>query len=124
MEKINVLFVEDDEIDKLALERHIEKECLPIEYSIVKSIKDAKLELVNKKFDIVVSDFMVLDGTAFDLIDEFNKKELPFIVITGGGSEEIAVKAMKSGAQDYLIKDPNRNYLKFLFVSIENVLKN
>ncbi|MBC8481984.1 MAG: hypothetical protein H8D47_04885, partial [Planctomycetes bacterium] len=46
------------------------------------------------------------------------------IITRGGGTEKTAVKAMKAGACDYLIKDNNRNYLKLLPVIIESVIEN
>lgn len=51
------------------------------------------------------------------------KKDIPVIITAGTGSEEIAVKLMKSGAKDYLIKDLDNNYLKMLPVVIENTLE-
>jgi signal transduction histidine kinase/DNA-binding response OmpR family regulator len=61
------------------------------------------------------------DGTAFDLFDE--AKDVPIIMLTGSGDEELAVKAMKAGAADYLIKDPERNHLKTLLVTVENAIR-
>jgi PAS domain S-box-containing protein len=49
--------------------------------------------------------------------------ETPIIFITGAGDQEIAVQAMKAGAYDYLIKDPERKYLEFLPITVQNAIK-
>jgi PAS domain S-box-containing protein len=47
----------------------------------------------------------------------------PIIMVTGGGSEQIAVEALKLGARDYLVKDPAGNYLDLLPLVIEQALQ-
>jgi two-component system sensor histidine kinase/response regulator len=46
----------------------------------------------------------------------------PTIMITGGGSEMIAVEAMKLGARDYIVKDVEGGYLELLPAVIAHVL--
>ncbi|MBN2008778.1 response regulator [candidate division KSB1 bacterium] len=118
--RIKLFLVEDDRIDQMAFEKFVEKENLPYEYIVAGSIKSAKTYLTKHKFDIILSDFQLNDGNAFELFDKVN--ETPIIMVTGTGDEEIAVTAMKAGAYDYLIKDMNGNYLKTLPVTVENAL--
>jgi signal transduction histidine kinase len=56
-----------------------------------------------------------------DLVHE-KEPDLPVIVVTGTGSEEIAVEAMKRGAADYVIKSPN--HIRRLPFTIMTALKN
>ncbi len=46
----------------------------------------------------------------------------PTIMVTGGGSEEVAVEAMKLGASDYVVKDAEGGYLDLLPTVIERLL--
>jgi signal transduction histidine kinase/DNA-binding response OmpR family regulator len=117
---IRLFFVEDDRIDQMAFEKFVLKEKLPYEYIIANSINDAKTILKENRFDIVLCDFQLNDGNAFDLFKLAN--DTPIIIVTGTGDEEIAVTAMKAGAYDYLIKDIQGNYLKTVPVTIENAL--
>jgi len=119
--RIRLLFVEDDKIDQMAFERFAKKENLPYDYTVVNSISEAEEALRSQEYDVVVSDYMLGDGTAFDIFDQ--TKDAPLIVVTGTGNEEVAVKAMKAGAYDYLIKDPEGNYLKTLPSTVELALK-
>lgn len=109
---ISLLLIEDDKVDQMAFERYIKKNDLPYDYSIAGSVSKAKAILESKSFDLIISDYLLGDGIAFELFEFF--KGTPVVVTTGSGDEEIAVEAMKLGAYDYLIKDPEGNYLKIL----------
>ena len=118
--KTHVLIIEDDEIDQIALKRHIDHELPGLQYCIARSLQEANELLQQKKFDLIISDFSLGDGTAFDLLSA--DLETPFILITGHGTEETAQKAFKQGAKDYLIKQSNQSHLRNLSNVIENSL--
>lgn len=121
MKKGKVLFIDDDKVDRMAIKQFAEKENFKYDYKICGSLEEAGRILEDNKFDAIISDYMLGSETAFDLFDIV--KNTPIIIITGLGDEKIAVKAMKSGAYDYLIKDPEDSYLKTLAITIENVIK-
>jgi len=116
-----ILIVEDDLVDQIAFDRFARAEKLPYDYLFASSVKEASEILDREKFDVVLLDYKLGDGTAFDLFEKV--KGTPFIIVTGTGHEEIAVKAMKAGAYDYLTKDMEGNYLKVLPMTVENALK-
>jgi PAS domain S-box-containing protein len=119
--RYKILFIEDDKLDQKAFERLVKDEQLPYDYTIVGSLSKAKDILACEQFDIVISDYALGDGTAFDVLDVV--KKTPTIIVTGTGNEEVAVRAWKAGAYDYLIKDLERNYLKALPITVENVVR-
>ena len=119
--RYKVLLIEDDKIDQDAFTRLVEDENLPYDYKTASSISEGQKVLACEQFDSVISDYNLGDGTGFDILNSV--KDTPVIIVTGTGGEEIAVKAWKAGASDYLIKDHERNYLKVLPVSVENVVK-
>lgn len=119
---VHVLLVEDDEIDQMAFIRMIREANLPYEYTITASIASAKMLLQAQHFEVVLLDYQVIDGTGLEILP-FLAPETCAIVITGAGREEVAVEALRSGVEDYLIKDTERRYLSILPVTIENVLK-
>lgn len=47
----------------------------------------------------------------------------PSIMLTGTGDELTAVEALKSGASDYIVKDPGGRYLELLPVVVEQVME-
>jgi len=118
--KFRILLVEDDQVDQLAFKRFVERENLPYNYVVAGSVSEARDALTATQFDAALIDYLLGDGTAFDLFDEV--KNAPIIVITGSGDEEIAVQAMKAGAYDYMVKDLEGNYLKTLPVTVGNAI--
>jgi len=120
-ERYKVLLIEDDRVDQEAFQRFVKDEELPYDCTVAGSVSEAISILDTDTFDIAIVDYLLGDGTAFDIFDSM--EDIPVIIATGTGDEEIAVRAMKAGAFDYLIKDDNHNYLKVLPVSIENVVK-
>ncbi len=116
-----ILLVEDDEIDQLAFRKLVKAEQLPYEYKMAGSLSQAKRFLETGRFDVVIADYLLGDGSAFEVLDI--SASAPVIFVTGAGSEEVAVKAWRMGAYDYLIKDQRRNYLKTLPITVENAVK-
>lgn len=120
-ELINICIIEDDDVDAQVLTRLIEKQQLPYRFLLAKTLAQAKDLLGNNRFDIILADFHLPDGEIFELRNFFQKA--PVIMITGLGNEEIAADAFKHGISDYLIKDPERNYLKLLPGRIDSILQ-
>ncbi|MBF0473590.1 MAG: PAS domain S-box protein [Nitrospirae bacterium] len=116
-----VLLIEDDKIDQMAFSRLVTIEGLKYDYKMVMSVTEAKQVLRVSRFDVIISDYMLGDGTALDIMDLTNGT--PLIIITGMGNEEVAILAIRGGAYDYMVKDHERNYLKLLPVSIENAIE-
>jgi len=119
--RYKILYVEDSELDQMAFKRFVEDNAVPYDYVIAGSISEARSILASNKFDIVISDHSLGDGTAFDTLDSM--KDTPVIVVTGAGDEETAIKLWKAGAYDYLIKDIEQNYLKAIPITVENAIR-
>lgn len=116
-----ILLVEDDLIDQMAFKKMVRNKQLNYDYMVVGSAQEAAIAVEGDSFDLVITDYILGDGTAFDVMNLL--KEIPVIITTGAGNEEIAVKAMREGACDYLVKDSDGNYLKVLPITIENVIE-
>ncbi len=122
LEKIQLLFVEDDQIDRLAFTRTVKQHSLPYEYTLASSLSEAVEILRDRKFQIAILDYNLGDGRSSDLFPILKEQNCPFVISTGSGDEETAARLMSQGAADYLIKDPERNYLKILPVTIGKTL--
>lgn len=119
--RLRVLFVEDDSVDRMAFERFVRDEGLPFDCKLVDSVAAAKAALSAARFDVVIADYMLGDGTAFDVLAA--TRAVPVIFVTGSGNEEVAVRALKAGAADYLTKDPGRGYLRVLPATVDNAVR-
>ncbi len=115
-----VLYIEDDKFEQMAFETLLKSRKLPYRYTIAGSVAQAKEALSRESFDVVLADYSLGDGTAFDLFPFV--RDSPIIVVTATGDQEVAVRAMKAGAFDYLIKDPDKNFLSVLPLTIEKAM--
>lgn len=84
------------------------------------------LELISSKsYDLVLLDYSLPGMSGIDVLQKIQaqNKDVPVIMVTGMGSEEIATQALKLGASDYIIK--SQNYIETLpHVIRENIEKN
>lgn len=114
---VRVLLVEDDEIDRMAFERFVCREGLGYEVAVAQSLAEARDALERQSFDVILADLHLSDGDGIELLEIGSAP--PVIVVTGAGDETTAVRAMRAGAFDYLIKDRERRYLDLVPVTIE-----
>lgn len=119
--RYRVLLIENDEVDQMAFKRLVKEKNLPYDCTIAGSVSEANAILAADEFDVIIVDYLLGDGTAFDVFNSIIGT--PTIFATGVGDEELAVKALKAGASDYLIKDTAHNYLKVLPETIKNAIE-
>lgn len=119
--RYKILLIEDDKLDQMAFMRMVQDKELPYDCTLAGSVSEAKSTLSTDGFDIAIVDYMLGDGTGFDILELV--KNTPIIFVTGAGDEQIAVKAWKAGAYDYLVKDLEQHYLKTFPITIENAIK-
>ncbi len=116
---IRLLIVGDDGIDQMALRRMVENQDRPYHFALVGAVDTARQIIKEQSFETVILHDALQGGAEFDLFDDLG--ETPFIFATVDA--ETAVEAMKRGAYDYLIKDPERTYLKLLPLTIEKAIR-
>ncbi len=110
---MNVLYTDDErgmlEIGKIFLEMSGR---LKVETAI--SAKEALGKMAQGRFDAIVSDYQMpeMDGLEFLSTVRVHDKQIPFILFTGRGREEIAIEAINSGVDFYIKKggEPNAQY--------------
>lgn len=99
---IDLLLVEDDEIDREAIRRHLGQEYQVYEVS---TGQDALRFCNELRPDCVLLDYRLPDGDGLALLPFFTERFIPVIVTTALESPEVIVEAMREGAQDYLVKN-------------------
>jgi len=105
--KIKILFVEDLPEDAEIARRAIKREIKNFSDTTVETKEEFIKALSNFKPDVIVSDYSmpVFNGLTALKITRSRKEFIPFILFTGSVNEQTAVKCMKEGADDYIIKD-------------------
>jgi DNA-binding NtrC family response regulator len=107
-----ILIVDDDESVLFSYQRSLSGSGYHVRTS--SSLKEAKAEAASSDFDVVVLDLQLPDGNALEWIGELKTThpDVPVIVVTGTGDIPTAVKAMKSGAENFLTKPVEHDNLE------------
>jgi DNA-binding NtrC family response regulator len=102
--KSRLLIVEDDAGARLGVRTYLET--YGYEIDEVDTCAGALAKLTADVADLVLLDYALPDGTALDLLRQLKLAgiEVPVIVLTGHGSIELAVTAIKEGAEQFLTK--------------------
>ncbi len=104
---LRVLFVEDSEDDAELLLLEIRRGGYEPSCRRVADAAGLKAALAAAPWDLVVSDYRLPGFSAFDALRLLQDSglDLPFIIVSGAIGEDTAVRAMKAGAHDYIMKD-------------------
>ena len=105
---IRIMIVDDNRNDRGLVRDALEQEHGGFRVTEATSRKEFEALLLKDEFDLVLSDFNILGFNGLQVVNVVreHRPHLPVIIVTGTGSEEIGVEAMKSGAADYVIKTP------------------
>lgn len=100
-----ILIVDDDEGMLILMTEALRAEGYAV--TTASSAKAARLALQASPPDLMLLDLKLQDsdGPAFIMRLQAEKSLVPFVVVTGQGDEKVAVKVMKQGALDYVMKD-------------------
>src|SRR5258707_7347078 len=103
-ELIRILYIDDNPHDRELVLDALEKESNGFEVTQAATRADFERRLGGEPFDLVLSDFNILGFEGLQVIDAVQARQpgLPVVIVTGTGSEEVAVEAMKRGAADYV----------------------
>jgi DNA-binding NtrC family response regulator len=114
MNSVNILYVDDDKAILNMVERYLTREGYTVE--IIDSGRKALDLLKDKHFDIVFSDFKMPEFDGIELLTAIKeyRPETEVVIVTGHGTMETAIKAMKIGSYDYLQKPFKLDLLKLI----------
>src|SRR5882757_7959544 len=103
---LRVLIVEDSSVDAELLELELTKGGFVPTTMRVQTAVGMQAALDTENWDIVLCDYTMPRFTGLEALEllKATGKDIPFILISGSAGEDIAVGAMKAGAQDYFVK--------------------
>ncbi len=105
----HIALVEDDEIMGGSIAQRLELEGARVVWMKTKVVALGAIRTPHKKFDAVVCDIKLPDGTGEDLYLTLSDHIVPppFLFVTGHGGVDQAVRLIHAGAADYLTKPFN-----------------
>ena len=104
MSRNKVLVVDDESGVRFGIRDFLEQHGYEIEEA--ETCQDAQHLFRTSRPDIVIADYMMPDGTALDLLPRLKEidAQIPLLVLTAHGSIDLAVRAIKEGAEQFLTK--------------------
>lgn len=123
-ESLSILILEDNPSDSFLIEQMLSASELSIEKIYTSERLDEGISLINQHpINLVLSDLSLPDSFGLDTFLKVRKNfsHIPIIILTGLSDSEVALDALKKGAQDYLVKGEfNTHFLvKSIRYSIE-----
>ncbi|MGB3532614.1 MAG: response regulator [Microcoleaceae cyanobacterium] len=103
-----LLLIDDNANDRQLVLRLLKREIKEFEVIEPLNQKDLDRVLERGNFNFIITDYQLLWTTGLKILHQVKSKYplCPIVMFTGTGNEEIAVKAMKAGLDDYVIKSP------------------
>ena len=120
MPDTRILYIEDNEIDFESVRRLFKNMVLPYVLLNSRTVDGAVKELQSGQVDLVLIDFSLPDGSGTDIQEHAGGT--PCIFLTAVTDQGVAVRAMRDGTYDFLVKDSRLEYLKVLPIVIQSAL--
>lgn len=107
-----VLIIDDCEEDREVYQRYLQKsqslDWVQFEIDAAESAEDALERCETQSFDVILLDYDLPELTGIEFLgwsQTQNLSDVAIIMLSAFGDESLAVRALKQGAQDYLVKD-------------------
>lgn len=121
MARNKILIVDDEAGLRFGVRDYLELKGYEIDEA--DSCESAQLLFRSSRPDVVIADYLLPDGTALDLIPRLREIDagIPLLILTAHGSIDLAVRAIKEGAEQFLTKPLE---LPALLVILKRILEN
>jgi two-component system response regulator YesN len=109
VEKKSILLVEDDDVVRDMIREGLERK-----YHVLEAATCSKaIELIKEPFDLALIDYNLPDSDGFEVLKAIreSKPKLPVIFMTAYSTDNLAIKAFRSGVTDYIRKPLSFAYL-------------
>jgi len=102
---VRVLYV-DDEVALLELARIFLEQRGGMVVDITTDPREVLRMIMSDRYDVIVSDYQMPEMDGITLLKRVREEgsQVPFIIFTGRGREEVVIEALNSGADFYLQK--------------------
>ena len=121
MPRNKVLLVEDDRGIRFGIRNFLTGRDFDVEEA--ETLKQGEESYKQSRPDIAILDYSLPDGNALDVLPRLKAADasIPIVILTGHGSIDLAVRAIKEGAEQFLTKPVQ---MQALLVVIERLLDN
>lgn len=119
---IRILYMEDNPALARLLQKSLRRKGYEVDLVADGAAGLAVLE--GTSYDLILADYDMPVCGGIEVLTTLAARGLaiPVIMVTGNGSEKVAVEALKRGAADYVVKDLEMGYIELLPIVIEQVM--
>lgn len=111
---LRVLLVDDDELDRRLVKLVLVQSRGNVKFQVetAASLHEAFEKLLNGVYDIILQDLNLTDCRGTEIVLKISGivPNVPIVVLTGFEDEETGIEAIRSGAEDYLVKGSGLEY--------------
>lgn len=118
----HLLYIEDDPANRELVTHALELAGMRVHAA--KTGEEGREAIQHCEFDLVITDYRLPWCNGLEVVQSVvgDHPHLPVIMLSGSGDLNVAVRAMKLGASDYLIKDNENLYLDLLLSVVSRLL--
>ncbi|MCU0536177.1 MAG: ATP-binding protein [Hydrococcus sp. Prado102] len=104
----SILLIDDNPDDRLLAIRELHRENPQVQVIEVSNLDSLNREIETGNFDLVITDYELNWTNGIEVLARMKARDrlLPVVMFTNSGSQEVAVEAMKTGLNDYVLKSP------------------
>ena len=119
---MKILYVEDNPFDRDLTRRALLKQVPELVWEAASSVQEALHCLAQSRYDVLLVDMWLGDGTGLDLLLHVRRSaiDVAVVAVAGAGDEASVIQFLKAGAQDYLPK--RGNYLEHIGASLQQAI--
>ena len=116
-----ILIVDDSPVDRRLVDFFLKRGIADVDLSSTSNGKKALDLIVSENPDLVITDLQMPEMNGLELVENLIERgsDIPVILMTGFGNQQIAVQALRTGAASYV---PKRSIDKNLVATVQNVL--
>ncbi|MDZ8025482.1 MAG: ATP-binding protein [Nostoc sp. DedQUE11] len=120
---MHILIIDDNPNDRFMIIRQMRREFPGVEIEEVGEPEKFEQALAAGRFDLTITDYQLRWNNGLEILHLLKNRypDRPVIMFTNTGNQEIAVEAMKSGLDDYILKSPK--HLVRLSATVRSVLE-
>jgi PAS domain S-box-containing protein len=120
---MHILIIDDNPNDRFMIIREMRRQFPDVEIEEVGEPENFEQALAAGRFDLTITDYQLRWNNGLEILHLLKNRypDRPVIMFTNTGNQEIAVEAMKSGLDDYILKSPK--HLVRLSATVRSVLE-
>lgn len=106
---LRLVIIDDNPQDRALAARELRRAFPEVEIQVVATAEECRQVIEADHFDAVITDYQLNWTTGLKVLEVVKRRypTCPVVMFTGSGTQEIAVEAMKSGLDDYVVKSPH-----------------